>query len=329
MLIDGSYGEGGGQILRTAVALSCLLGREITVVNIRKGRKNPGLKNQHLHAIRLASRICNARVSGLHVGSERISFKPDEPRGGKYNVNIGTAGSISLLLQTVIPIAIGAGEDFEITIQGGTDVPFSPPIDYYRHVLVPLLARFGARVEIDVIERGYYPEGGGKVRVMVQGSSLKEISLPTRGEIVDRRGYVNIRNLPGHISYRIGRVLEENGFEVAIDKGERAISRGCGVVLVEKYENTIIGADALCRKGVPAEKIAAMALANLERSRENDATVDLHMGDHLPVFSYIAGMVEYRVAHLTQHARTNLWLVEKFGAKVEVIRGAVRVQAYM
>ena len=327
MIIDGSYGEGGGQILRTAVALSCILKREITVENIRKGRRNPGLKNQHLHGIKLAARMCDARVEGLKIGSTRIVFRPGDLRGGRYEVDIGTAGSISLILQVAVPIAIASKERVELRIRGGTDVPFSPPIDYYLHVLFPLLERYGAKIEGKVIQRGYYPEGGGEVRITVHPSNISEIALNERGKSIRRRAYINLRNLPEHVWRRMENALQ--GFEVVRDVENTGISRGCGVVLAEEFENTVIGADNLCRKGVRAEKVVGDALKNLEFELRGGATVDRHMGDHLPVFSFMSREVEYMVSELTNHARTNLWLVEKFGGRVRVEGRKIRVHAYM
>ncbi len=327
MIIDGSHGEGGGQILRSAVALSCILQREIVVENIRKGRKTPGLRNQHMHGIKLAARMCNADVHGLEVGSTRIAFSPGKMRGGRYEVDVGTAGSISLILQVAIPIAIASGDTVEIHVRGGTDVPFSPPVDYYLHVLFPLLGMHGAKIDGKVIQRGYYPEGGGQVYVRVEPSEMGEITINERGKLLGRRAYINLRRLPEDIARRMEGMLE--GFDIIRDVANSGISRGCGIVLVNEYERTFIGGDALCRRGVRAEKVAKIALDALESEIRGNATVDRHMGDHLPVFAFIAGKAEYRVSEITNHARTNLWLVEKFGAKVNVDGRKIRVQAYM
>ena len=314
MRIDGSYGEGGGQILRTAVVLSCILGEEIEVVNIRKGRKTPGLRNQHIHGIKLAAEMCNAQTEGLKPKSTHIKFIPGKINGGRYEVDVGTAGSISLILQTVLPVAIASGEDFEFVLKGGTDVPFSPPIDYYVHALFPLLRKYRVDVEGEVLERGYYPEGGGMVRVMVRASDIDKLMIPSRGELRRRTAYFNMRKLPMHIANRIRKEIVD--FEFVADVRNSGRSRGCSLVLVEEYEKTIIAGDCLCRRGLPAERVARIAIDSM--GNERTGTVDEHMADHLPVFVFIAGEVQFLAERISKHTKTNLWLLEQFGAKTEV-----------
>ncbi len=318
MIVDGSYGEGGGQILRTAVALSCITGRKITVEKIRMGRKIPGLKPQHLAAIRLASRICSAETEGLHVGATTIKFNPGEISPGEYEVDIGTAGSITLLLQTIIPIALSTDTEFTLKITGGTDVRFAPLIDYYIHVLFPILRAHGSEIEAKVVQRGYYPEGGGTVVLIAARGTPDAILIENRGNFKGYHAWYSSRNLPGHIENRIKDVLQKHGikdFHSDSENGGR--STGCGLLAVAEYENTVLGADTLCRKGVRAEKIAEETVRALKKELSMESTVDVHMADHLPVFAFTHGHVKYRPAALTAHARTNLWLVEKFGAQVK------------
>ncbi len=324
MRIDGSHGEGGGQILRSSIALSCILGEEVEIVNIRKNRKNPGIKNQHLHGIKLAAQICDAQVEGLKIGATSIKFRPGKIKGGKYKVDVGTAGSISLILQTALPIMLLSPE-IEIEIRGGTDVPFSPPIDYYLHVLFPLLRYAGAEIGGEVIERGYYPQGGGIVRVHSIANEMRKIVIDERGEKREKEAYFNLRNLPEHIVKRAKKILED--FEFIADVRNSGISRGCGIVLVSKYEKTIIGGDSLCKRGVPTEKVVKRALENLSFEEKSIATVDRHMADHLPIFSALTKEVKYRVSELTEHAKTNLWVLEQFGGKTK-IKGE-EIHAYM
>jgi RNA 3'-phosphate cyclase len=159
--IDGSWGEGGGQIARTAVGFSCALGKSVSVRNIRKGRRQPGLKAQHLAGMKLAAEMCDAEVSGLDIGSTEVEFSPRNNLGGAFSSDVGTAGSVSLVLQTCMLPAITARGPTDLTIGGGTDVPWSPPIDYLRMVILPLLRRMGVDAEISVVQRGFYPAGGG------------------------------------------------------------------------------------------------------------------------------------------------------------------------
>jgi len=326
MLIDGSYGEGGGQILRTSIALSSILGEDVEIVNIRAKRRNPGLARQHLWGIKLAGMMSNAKISGLKVGSQRVIFSPRKIKGGEYKVDIGTAGSITLLLQTAIPIALFADRKVILKITGGTDVSWSPPIDYYRYVLSFFLRRMGANMDIEVIERGYYPEGGGKVRVEIEPTELEGVRVLERGELRGKRAYINMRNLPIHIVERMKKIMKE--YEVFEDVGNAGRSRGCGLVALEEYTNTILAGDSLCKKGLPAEKVAKIAIERLDIERKSNSTVDVNMGDHLITFGSVAkGTTAYFVREVTEHIKTNAWVVQKFGKRVKIDGNKIEIQA--
>ncbi len=326
MLIDGSYGEGGGQILRTAIALSAVLGMEVEITNIRAKRKNPGLRNQHLWGIKLVAMMTGARVEGLRVGSTRIYFRPGRIKGGEYRIDVGTAGSITLLLQTSLIPALFAENEVVLELKGGTDVPWSPTADYYRHVLFPILRRMGATLEMEVLERGYYPEGGGMVRVTVQPSSLQGIRIERRGSLRERRGYISQRNLPYHIVERMKNTAR--GYSFAEDVRSSGVSRGCSILLLHEYEESLLAADSLCKRGVRAEEVAMQALKRLEMEEKSEATVDVNMSDHLLPFGFLArGKTSYRVREITGHAKTNAWLIEKFGGKVRIEGNRIEVHA--
>ena len=326
MLIDGSYGEGGGQILRTSIALSAILGEDVEIINIRAKRRNPGLAAQHLWGIKLAGMMSNAKISGLKVGSQRVVFSPNKIKGGEYRIDIGTAGSITLLLQTAIPIALFADDKVILKITGGTDVSWSPPIDYYRHVLSYFLRRMGAKMDIEVIERGYYPEGGGKVRVEIEPAELEGLKILERGEMKGRRAYINMRGLPMHIVERMKKNLR--GYELFEDVGNASRSRGCGLVILEEYSHTILAGDSLCKKGLPAEKVARIAIEKLDKERNSNSTVDVNMGDHLITFGSLAnGTTAYYVRELTEHIKTNAWVVQKFGKRVKIEGNKIEIYA--
>ncbi len=326
MLIDGSYGEGGGQILRTSIALSAILGEDVEIINIRAKRRNPGLAAQHLWGIKLAGMMSNAKVSGLKVGSQRVFFSPGRIKGGEYRIDIGTAGSITLLLQTAIPIAIFADGRVILKITGGTDVSWSPPIDYYRYVLSYFLRRMEAKIDIEVIERGYYPEGGGKVKVEIEPSELEGLSILKRGEMLGKMAYINMRGLPIHVVKRMSKVLRE--YKLFEDVGDEGRSKGCGLVILEEYSNTILAGDSLCKRGVPAEKVARIAVEKMEKERNSNSTVDVNMGDHLITFGSLAkGTTVYYVREVTEHIKTNAWVVQKFGKKVKIEGNKIEIQA--
>ncbi len=324
--IDGSYGEGGGQILRTSIALAAVLGESIEIKNIRAKRRNPGLRNQHLWGIKLVAMMTRAHVEGLKIGSTRLLFSPGEIKGGEYKIDIGTAGSITLLLQTSLLPALFADREVVLDIRGGTDVPWSPPVDYYRYVLFPLLRKMGADLTMEVLERGYYPEGGGKVKLRVTPASLKGIGLEERGELRVRRAFISLRNLPHHIVERMKKNIP--GYVVVEDARNTGISRGCSLLLVNEFTYTLLGSDSLCRKGLPAEKVAKIAVDKMEREIRSRATVDVNMADHLLPFGFLArSKTVYYAGEITEHTRTNAWVIEKFGGKVKIVGNRIEVHA--
>ena len=208
--IDGSYGEGGGQLVRTAVALSAVTGKDIKIVNIRKNRQNPGLKQQHLKALETAARICEARVSGLFPGSTELSFAPVEVKGGKYDIDIGTAGSITLLLQCLMPALPFAKENVEITVRGGTDVAWAPTMDYLQQVTFRALERLGYAGKVTLKEHGYYPKGGGKVSAFFEPCKLRGFHF-SKEEEKKSEGFLMLRSCRLMCLY-VRQKLPEIGF---------------------------------------------------------------------------------------------------------------------
>ncbi len=309
--IDGSYGEGGGQILRTAIALSCVTGEPIRVFNIRKKRSNPGLRPQHLTGILSAKQIVNGRCSGARVGSLEIEFYPGEPKAGNYFFDIGTAGSISLLLQTLVPICLTTGAPFRLKIVGGTDVTHSPLIDYYRKVYFEHLCRAGAEIICNVERRGYYPRGGGIVKVNIDGRNFEgKFNLTEVGE-GKFEGYTNAsenlrkRRVCERMIAGAGEILELSKTEHDYSK---TFSTGCGIVLVYVSNSTIIGNDRLGEKGVPAEEIGRKCAKELKDFLA--APVDPYLADHLVLWIALYGG-KFITSRITQHTLTNIWVCEK------------------
>jgi len=334
--IDGSYGEGGGQILRTAVALSCITGIPVEVVNIRANRPKPGLAMQHMKGIEAAKLLSSAEVEGLKKGSTRILFKPGRVRGGKLRVDIGTAGSISLVLQVLIPVAMSAEKETELTITGGTDVKWSPPVDYLKHVTLKAVERMGGVSELRVLERGYYPEGGGKVFARIEPSKLSAVVFEEveKGE-VEVRGISHCSNLPRHVAERQARsavgvlskyVKRVGDVEVEVRRGR---STGSGITL---WCNAPIGGSALGEKGKRAEVVGEEAAKALLRGLEARAGVDKWAGDQLMVFAALArGVTRYRVSRVTKHQISNAYVINSFfeecvsideGERVVEVRGS-------
>ncbi|HEY2739148.1 MAG TPA: RNA 3'-terminal phosphate cyclase, partial [Thermoanaerobaculia bacterium] len=201
--IDGSRGEGGGQVLRTSLALSMITGTPVRIDNIRARRAKPGLMRQHLTAVQAAARISNAHVEGDAVGSKEITFKPAAVTPGDHHFAIGTAGSTTLILQTVLPALILASGPSRLILEGGTHNPMAPPFEFLDRAFLPLLRRMGPSVEVTLERAGFYPAGGGRLSVTVTpAAKLQGFDLLERGEIRNRRGTVLLANLAGHIADR-------------------------------------------------------------------------------------------------------------------------------
>ena len=342
--IDGSTGEGGGQILRTALSLACITGREIDVVRIRSGRPRPGLAAQHVAAVRAAAALCEAGVRGAELGSKRLRFGPRSPvTKGRYSFDVsaerrgGSAGSTSLVLQTVaLPLALATGES-EVVIQGGTHTAWSPPHDYLAEVWAPTLARMGVRMRLELRAVGWYPRGGGEIAARIDGvggeaAQLSPIELvePGSGERVGGRAITS--RLPDHVGRRLvetaARRLEELGLAVDLDV-ERPMARGTGAGLFLTFETGIAegtgavraGFGALGERGKLAEVVAEEAVEALLEHRASGAPVDVHLGDQLILPAALAnGPSRFRVAAISRHLETNAWVVERFEvAEVKVI----------
>lgn len=309
--IDGSYGEGGGQLVRTAVALSAVTGTEIRITNIRKKRPNPGLKQQHLKALETAARICEAQVSGLFPGSTEISFAPVEIKGGKYDIDIGTAGSITLLLQCIMPALPFATKEVELTVRGGTDVAWSPTIDYLHRVTFRALERFGYSGSLTLKEHGYYPKGGGKVSVFFKPCRLQGFHFLKEEEEI--QGISHASNLPAHVPLRQAEAastrLMETGYPSQIEtQSFEAFSTGSGITLWTGF----IGGSALGERGLPAEKVGKAAADEIIPELRAGTSVDMHLADQLIPYMALAGNSSYTVRELSLHTATNIWVTEQF-----------------
>ncbi|MFB0561715.1 MAG: RNA 3'-terminal phosphate cyclase [Candidatus Lokiarchaeia archaeon] len=323
--MDGSQGEGGGQLLRTSSALSALLNKPVKIYKIRAKRSEPGLKAQHATAINALARITQANVTGVKVGSSTITFHPDRPQGGSFKFDIGTAGSISLVLQTLMPCAAFAQSPTELEIRGGTDVAWSPPIDYITNVTLPILRRMGYRSEIELVRRGHYPRGGGLVRAIIEPiKKLSPLNLTERGEILRIKGISHAVRLPQHVAQRQAdsaeNRLKKAGFkdvEIKLEWYEKGkdphMGPGSGIVLwAETGSRSVIGGDALGERGKPAEKVGEEAAGKLLKEIGRDAPIDYHLGDMLiPYLAVAEGRSEIKVTELTLHTLSNIAVTEK------------------
>ena len=325
--INGSYGEGGGQILRTAVALSVITGKPVRVYNIRANRPNPGLKTQHLHGILALKELSNARVKGAQVGSTRLEFIPGKPEPKYIRVPIKTAGSITLVLQALLPAMAFTGGSFEVT--GGTDVPWSPPVDYLKNVTLFALERMGLKVELEIKRRGHYPKGGGLVVGKVEPWEERKPLIALEWRKIERfSGISHATNLPAHVAERQAKAAEEKlrsfySVPVEIEKEvSRSLGPGSGIVVWAETDSLRLGGDALGKRGKPAEVVGREAAGELLDQLTTRAAVDKFLGDQLIPFLAFAGG-EIGVAKITSHLVTNVWVVEQFLGKIFEVEGEV------
>lgn len=318
IVVDGSFGEGGGQILRTAIGLSAALGKPVKIVNIRARRSNPGLQHQHLTAVRALAQISSARVEGTYIGSTQLVFEPRGLRGGEYVFDVGTAGSVTLVLQALTPVLPFLDRESVIEIRGGTDVPWSPPVDYIKYVFIPIAKRLGLDMEIELIRRGHYPRGGGIIKVYVRPSKkLGAVELIERGSIKRVGGRSHCVKLPRHVAERQAKAARDSLSHLSIpidielefyEPGrDPHLGPGSGIVLYAEADKSILGADALGEKGKPAEAVGREAAAKLLEEIESGAALDSHMGDMIVSLACLAnGVTRYTTSKLTLHTETVL-----------------------
>ena len=326
MEIDGSHGEGGGQLLRTALAIAALTGEPLTVERIRAGRRKPGLQPQHLTAVRAAAKISSARLEGDRLNSQQIVFVPQSPpQAGSYTFDVsqatkgGSAGAVSLILQTVLlPLALAGGPS-QVTLRGGTHVAWSPSLDYLKHVYLPVLARLGIAAKLQIEKWGWYPMGGGEVRVTIEGEEVPHgLDLRERGAVLRVRGISASSNLPKHIRTRQEaaalRALRSRGVNARIDQVD-AVSMGQGtmVFLWAELDNASAGFASLGKLGKPAERVAEEAAGELLAYLDGTAALDRHMADQLVLPAALAsGATDFTCEEITPHLVTVAWVVNQF-----------------
>ncbi|WP_373468445.1 RNA 3'-terminal phosphate cyclase [Acidianus infernus] len=324
--IDGSFGEGGGEILRTSLTLSALTGKPFRIYNIRAKRKNPGLQRQHLSAVKLVKELCNAESKGDYLGSQELVFIPHEIKNeGDFTLDVTTAGSVTLIAVAVIPLIIN--RNIKIRLIGGTDVPKSPTIDYMRLVYLEILKKIGIQGEIKLIKRGHYPRGGGIIELSNFKGKGDEFEIVEMGKIEEIKGISHVSSLPSHIAERQAKSAEEFikkflnvnvSISLDIRQGE---SEGTGITLAA-YGKSVMGSDSLGEKGKRAEKVGEEAASKLIEDLKTNAGVDRHMSDMLMLYASLY-KGKFTGAMLTMHARTNAEIIRKFiqDRKIEVIEG--------
>ncbi|AHG00179.1 ribosomal subunit interface protein [Halostagnicola larsenii XH-48] len=328
--LDGA--DAGGQFVRTALSLAALENEPIRIENVRGDRSTPGMRPQHLAVLETMEAICDAEVSGAAVGSETIEFEPrlesDGEKatipGGSYAVGIATAGSITLLFDAVLPLATALEEPLSLTVTGGTDVTWSPPIEYATHVKFPVLRRFGLEVCCDVDRRGFYPDGGGRATLHLAPSNIEPIDLEMRGSVDGVRCYstesaslansdVAARQATGALERLSTRCDDAGGLEVRTRRETTAASDcpGSAVVLRLEHAGGLAGFSSLGERGKPAERVGEDAADAANRFLESGAAVDRHLADQLLVFLALAGGA-VRTSAVTDHVAASLGLLDEF-----------------
>ncbi|MGQ9508485.1 MAG: RNA 3'-terminal phosphate cyclase [Thermodesulfobacteriota bacterium] len=324
--IDGSYGEGGGQILRTSLALSAILRKPFLIHHIRSKRKNPGLQAQHLKAIEAVAEITEAQVEGVRLGSQEVTFFPQKIIPGEYQFDIKTAGSITLLLQALLPPLCLAKKPSKLTLVGGTHVPWSPPFHYFSEVFLPALYRIGISIEAKLERWGFYPKGGGRIEIEIPPTpSWGPISLISRGALRKIRGLSAVARLPKHIAERqkeeaLKRIYQELKEEAEITVLEEVPSSSPGsfFFLRAEFEEIVVGFSSLGEKGKPAERVADEALDHLIQYMRSEGCLDPYLSDQLVLWmALIKGRSSFTTTCITEHLLTNLWVIKQFlGVKI-------------
>lgn len=322
LMLDGSYKEGGGQIVRIALFMSLYCRKPVRIFNIRKGRKKPGLKRQHLFIVKTLEKITTSKIIGARLGSMELMFYPGIVKGGNYEIDFGTAGSIPLYLQTLLPVSMLLSGKLTLKVKGGTDVPMGPTMEFTREAFLPFIRAFGADVEIDVEKRGYYPKGGGSIVLKVNKVNFKPVTLNL--DCTSNIREVKILSIASEnlkerkVAHRqliaAQRFIEER-MKIKV-KGnfsyEPAGSTGSSITIIAKGEKgCIIGADALGAVGKPSERVGMEAAEKFMREVESGCCIDSHLADHLiPLIALGGGAI--RTSRITGHIETAVWVVNQF-----------------
>jgi RNA 3'-terminal phosphate cyclase (ATP) len=321
--IDGSQGEGGGQILRTSLALSLVTGEPVHLQGIRAGRKKPGLMRQHLTALNAAAEVGSAQVRGATLGSQELEFRPGAVRTGRYHFVIGTAGSTSLVLQTVLPALLAAGGSTEIELEGGTHNPLAPPFEFLDRSFAPVLRAMGATLELSIERHGFYPAGGGRIHARVHSDgALRPIELSERGAVRARRARVLLARLPRAIADReLERLRERLSWTEAECRVSEVDSPGPGNALSLELECEHVTeiVTTFGERDVRARTVADLAVEELAAYLASDAPVGRHLADQLLIPFAMAGGGSFRTLPPSLHTHTNAEIVQRFlPVKIEI-----------
>jgi len=335
--IDGGAKSGSGTIVRYSVALASLLGKEIRIQNIRARRDKPGLRAQHLKVVQACQEMCHGLVENATVGSKEITYTPGGRfNGGEYSWDIGTAGSTTMMAQTLLPLACFARKPSKFRLEGGLFQDFAPSAYHMKFVLLPFLRQMGVQTEFDIIRPGYVPRGGGVVEIRVApGGKLKPLNLTEQGEIFNIKGialssHLKAKRVSQRMAEECRKLLSSYGYKVEIEKIEDESSLQEGAVLaiyVETSRGNRMGSDRAGRPGRSSESIGRYVAERFIEDVKTGAAVDRYIADQLIIYGGLAdGVTRYSVPHITEHVETNLWLIEEFlGARTKIDGNLVEI----
>ena len=308
--IDGSKGEGGGQVLRTSLALALVTGKAFQMENIRAGRSKPGLLRQHLTAVKAAAEVGGAEVEGAELHSRALTFVPGRVKPGDYHFAVGTAGSATLVLQTVLPALLGASGPSTLVLEGGTHNPAAPPFDFLTRAYLPLVRRMGPQVEAELDKYGFFPAGGGKLRVSVRPAPLMPLHLLERGSVVRRRATAMVAQVPFDVAKReletVGRLLGWGEDERRVEELKRSAGPGNVLFLEVESEHVTEVFTAFGERGVRAEEVAERVAAQTRVYLESGVPVGEHLCDQLLLLLALARGGSFRTLPLDGHSQTQL-----------------------
>lgn len=318
--IDGSYLEGGGSIVRIATALSTITLKPIEIYNIRLNRPKPGLKTQHIEGIKAISHVCNAKVSGVYIGSTRIKFFPNRICKHKVNIKISTAGSIGLVIQNIMIVSTCAEQDIVVSINGGsTNSKWAPSVNYIKHVLLPLLRKMGYCADIKIFKYGYYPRGCAKVKLEINVCDLKPLFLSKQGKLKNISAIshaslmLKTRNVVERQKISFIRCLKSITDRINVEeKYVNTKSIGSGLDAWITTENSLLGACGLGEKGKIAEDVGKETANFLLKQYNSKSPIDEYAADQLLPYISLAGKGKIKVSRITNHTRTNIWLIKQF-----------------
>jgi RNA 3'-terminal phosphate cyclase (ATP) len=314
--IDGARGEGGGQILRTALSLAMIVKRPVRITNIRAKRAKPGLQAQHLACVLAAEHVSQAAVDGAKLGSTMVEFVASRIRGGVHKYDIGTAGSVGLVLQTVLVPLLTASGPSQLVIEGGTHNRAAPPFEFLARAWLPVMRRMGARVDMTLERHGFYPAGGGRITCTIEPSPLVAVSLEDAGPVRRRRARALVSKLALSIAEReLAQVQKDLGWDAAECEAAEVHSPGPGnalVLEVEREGGAVEVVTGFGEKGVAAERVAAGAARELGRYLGANVPVGEHLADQLLLPMAVAGAGRFRTLPLTPHSTTNIETIARF-----------------